>query len=260
MRKIIILLFLISLFVLGISAYPQPPNYPEKKDRNTANSYQPTNNPPLIEKIPTTKNFKQDTAEERNNQKDKVPPDWWVVGANWVLVGIVLLQAIILAFQCFIMKRQSESLPRIERAYLSVIVEMDPISATTHYAGDMNFSAKVIVNNDGKTPATITKIAATIEMRKAIPKIYSAIEEIEIVDNSIPVGKGLLENVQVFSDIRIENNRIIILGGKTILYCYGRIEYEDIFNNSQYTLFCWQYSHKFYGAVRTKNADLNYST
>jgi hypothetical protein len=284
MRKIIIFIPLTLFLLVLISVYSQEPPPPTTqgkiqprelnskastssniKAKDSHNKSQNSMSP--INKTDTQieDNATQNSGKPANNsQLGAVKDDSITRYTYWLMVFTGLLFVCNVFLWLYTKKaadaaqKAADALPTIERAYVSVLVTIPVINSLNYMGG--TFNANLIVRNDGKTPAIITKVCACMEIRKTIPADFSKIKKIEIIDTSIPSGKRLINDIHVSSGINIENNKIIVLGGQHILYCYGRIDYEDIFNVPQYILFCWQYSHIFRGGIRTQNKELNYRT
>lgn len=125
-------------------------------------------------------------------------------------------------------KISADVLPTIEKAYVYAAInfkKIEPHHTNQGFTGLYDFSAQIEIWNHGKTPAIINKICGLICLEKPI---LSKIEENQIPYNLI-LGSGGMRPINTVPIIINEEKRKDILGELTGAYCYGRIEYEDVF-------------------------------
>lgn len=156
-------------------------------------------------------------------------------------------------------KISAESISTTERAFVFVTVEFDGGNIYTSEDGDRcgRFIAKI--TNYGKTPALLKELYFHQVAQTEIPT-----EFMETPDTKFPPGCAIANggyepvscsfsiNPATFS--KIEANEVK-------WYCYGRVEYVDIFGNLHKTGFCYEHFRQGnYGGLNISRNALNYHT
>jgi len=155
-------------------------------------------------------------------------------------------------------KKSADAIPATERAFIFVTVEFKGGNMSTledgHHCG--TFVAKI--TNYGKTPALLSKLYFEQVVQADFPAKFT-----ETPDTNFPpgcaIGVGSQELVSCSFKInpadftKIESNEIK-------WFCYGRVEYTDVFSNLHKTGFCYEYFRQgSYGGLNiTRNNELNY--
>ncbi len=193
-----------------------------------------------------------------------------ILWATIVIAIAALAQAIAMTLQWCIYRRQVSHYARIERAYISVSVEVTE-DELQRAATDASFPpvARILIKitNSGKTPAILYKVQVDIEKRAAWPTK----ETIAGLDSEVSSGTliGTYESRPVYIQYPIDTAEWEEIGrDEAQLICYGCVEYRDIFDKVHETGFCWEtnpleiapmtpVTNMF---VMSNNQDLNYYT
>jgi hypothetical protein len=122
------------------------------------------------------------------------------------------------------------------RSYLFVAVHVENgILATP--SGNAQSQIMVRVTNHGSTPAQLIKIRALAQVLERPPTDLPEGLEDEI-PSGVVIGPQYIEQqpvvVRVSSDDLAEMER-----GNRAIYCFGRVEYEDVLGIRRQTGFCW---------------------
>ena len=126
--------------------------------------------------------------------------------------------------------------------------------------GTEQSAIKVSLWNEGKTPAILTKlnIAAFLSENKP-PEIE------DIIRTEIPAGGVIIRSGGKYDSItgvRISKKQWgeIQVSISYKLFCWGSVEYKDIFGARHKTGFCWEYSPFRSSFYLSNNEELNYYT
>lgn len=301
MRKIIILLILITFLVVGTSTH----SYSTIKKSGQQNNNQPTESSniqpdksndtgkaiiaPNRQDIPNVHNQEPESPENQEQQwyskiRDN-PTDWLLALFSGLLVYFTYrlskttnrlwkvsqgqhetmdrqveeMQKSVIATQeaAIAAKTSADALSIIERAYLFEIITTDILKLEIEESLDHICVFKILIHNDGKTPAVLNKVFAFAGLKDVTPSDLIGVEEIEITSNPQIRAGGVYEIIVPFSIRKDVWN--MVRAGTRQLYCYGRIDYEDIFKLPQFIFFCWHYDHHRAKCIKIRTK-LNYST
>jgi hypothetical protein len=158
-------------------------------------------------------------------------------------------------------KASVEALPKMERAYVFVEIKLEePLIHTP--SGNAQSKISLYIWNHGRTPAALTKIRGYCVIVEELPQELLKFPGSE---NELPTGL-----VIAGGGYRVEHATCHISnvdmgdieGGQRVLYCIGKIEYEDVMGVHRETGFCWQYrpSSSMRDFVISPNTKLNYRT
>ncbi len=155
-------------------------------------------------------------------------------------------------------KQSADAIPSTERAFVFVTVEFKGGNITTNDSGQHCGGFIANIKNHGKTPALLTKLYFDQVVQNESPTVFT-----ETPDTNFPPGcaiaSGAFEPVstsfKINADVfeKIERNELK-------WFCYGRIEYTDIFGLLHKTGFCFEYFRQgSYGGINiSRGNDLNY--
>lgn len=264
--KIILKSLLILLIMWSVYAQSQNPvmspykgTKPEQSQANTshkqtdADKQGAPNRLVLIKKAPPIDiNKKPTNVTEKSNNKST--PDYiplftgLLVLVGFLQLGVFSLQAHRLRQSIDEMKKAAEAaqksadfLPTVERAYVFVTIKAEEMKFIDQFAGEpiYDFRITIMMWNYGKTPAVINRILKKIYFDEPLIPDTEGPE----VPSGIVLGTGNNGSVPIphYEEID-ETKRKGIIICDIIPYCCGRIEYEDIFGNSHFTDFCWEFS------------------
>jgi hypothetical protein len=267
MKKIIILISIISFLLIGTIIYVQySDSRQEKKDYKAEGHKQTANNFTSIQKPPTSDKLQEDAPNEKD--KERSITDERIADYTKMLAIVAFLQFIVLALQYFVMQRQGKVIPRIERAYLFMTAEMksnEIYIRDIHEGVNQKLLIMVRIENHGKTPAILKTLCISINPRETIhpPKLTKFIE---ITKTNLPEGKviGAGKVYKHYTYILITAQEWkSIENGYPWLTCSGFVRYKDTVSESlRETGFLWQY-YPMEGYRRfeiSNNTKLNYYT
>jgi hypothetical protein len=221
--------------------------------------------------IPSCENPEQTYAPE----KDKSSPVGIVVGELGCLIDrskddISALSTLVIAIFTAILgiftvrlayatkiaadaaKQSADVIPNLERAFV-YISGMDPIiiqpTVQGQYKGEVfaksiysKSTVEIHIINEGRTPANITAIAMFADFRNTIPPIIPTTISIggDVISKNILIiiGGGKEKTLPRIATIGDMTNYADFVADKTPLYCWGFIEYRDIFGALHRTDFC----------------------
>jgi hypothetical protein len=213
-------------------------------------------------------------------------PQWWTAGFLCLLVLVGVFQVVMFGAQLRLMRRgldeyadlvraakeSSESskaswgiVQRMERAFVTVeVAAMGPPLASEARPwtedGKTNVSAKVILRNQGRTPAAIrTADIGLVALFSPPIKFKSFPETLHLIPPALVIGPSGSYELEISrSFIKAEWQDLV--SGKRMLLCGGRILYDDVLDRLNETGFCWQRSesdgHDRYNVAYS--AELNY--
>jgi hypothetical protein len=245
---------------------------PAKKDQQAKDTAQQTENKDDISKylsiIASQINSLDSAINRYAAEKEKDSKSTPEVVLNWltgILAFIAILQLVVFFWQGRQLRKSVEaaektakSMENSERPYIFIKVEAEIMYSNTSQKGYCH--GKYFVRNHGKTPAVLTNINVRFWFKSENPPpiedptgqgIPSGGEVIDAGDNNgFPIRQDITENE--FENIKNVNLK---------LFCYGRIEYNDIFGVSHYTKFCWEYQPRAIvrsgGFYLSNNKELN---
>lgn len=128
-----------------------------------------------------------------------------------------------------------------ERPYL--FVEISEYSTMELTNGLGVWCCKYTVINQGKTPAILTKLKCDVWYKNGQPP--TAIKK--ATTDSLPeggyvIGSGKQRTFPAIAQpLEWNDIRRMEEDHRPGVFCYGRIEYKDIFGADHYTTFCWQF-------------------
>lgn len=191
--------------------------------------------------------------------------------AEWDKLFVVVFTGLLAAFT-FQLRQSTEklwretkasvdALPKIQRAYVFVEVKLEErLVGTTNELAESKVS--VYIWNHGKTPAVLTKLRGYTTVLPETPQelIHFKGNERELPPGLVIAGSGY--RIEQFTCRLSTDNLGDIERGDSVLYCAGRVEYEDVMGIHRETGFCWQY--RPLSALRdftiSPNTKLNYRT
>ena len=297
-----VLFTLIFFLLVGISAYSQEPSPPSAQGQMQRGKFNPKDNaksnieskynnsvPPnpasQINKIDTPKGDAAAQYRDKpngNNQiiivKDDSPYTLWIV----IFTGLLFVCNVLLWFATMraanAAKKSAAALPAIERAYVFIDKSGDKIypyrGTSSGVPEHCSFNIPIILSNEGKTPAIITKICAGLmitrdNLTKTILDNFIKDQEIPFKDlrvnsdkRNIRSSEPWIATIEVwgydnqyteFFDKKIVDNSAKPLK----VFCCGEITYRDVMKDTHHTWFCWQYSKTGEYFYRSDNDELN---
>jgi hypothetical protein len=133
-------------------------------------------------------------------------------------------------------KASADMVPNVERAYVFIKTMIAKRHAGHPHMVDIHF------HNYGRTPANVAKLAACVRVLDHIPTDADIPgdqqpgQEIEII---IGADKPwVMDNLTCHEDVREPREGNELQQGKTHIYCWGMLEYRDIFGKTNPTNFC----------------------
>jgi hypothetical protein len=202
------------------------------------------------------------TGNTSNENKKEVA--WWQDPIAIFTLGLVFIgavQAVIFYGQMTLIskslkpaeeaaraaKEAAEALPKVERAYVFIIPELEFWDPRPHSSGVGQYSSRIGVKfkivNHGKTPAVVESIDARLRVLPEAPDnrihVNANIEPGETILEAGQRGDPLLSprncNVSEAEADAIERNQ-------SAIWFYGSVYYWDIFGKDHWTRFRWSYS------------------
>jgi hypothetical protein len=275
MKKIIILVSLTLFFLAGLGVCSQEPSPPvtqgqmqPKKlnsESNTksnieakSNNYESKNPAPVINKNDpqNSKTAPKNTYKENSNsQSGAVKDDPIATYTLWLVIFTGLLVVCNAALWLYTKKsadaakKAANAMPEVERAYLFVEIpasaDREPIIPTSgvndFIEGDTETDITVQIWNRGKTLAILTNIHADYGIVVEYPKPIQEVTESKIPLGGVVIASAKWKNIPVTTHIK-DKEWEEIRNGNMRLICHGRIDYLDIWKDSHYTRFCWEWS------------------
>src|ERR1700733_5590349 len=153
------------------------------------------------------------------------------------------------------------ALPKIERAYVFVDVQM-PAAPTLTPKGTAQSHLRVDITNHGRTPAFLDQIRAVAHVTTTRPDKLPTTDD----DRPLPSGFALKAGTRYPQNVyfRVSQDEwtdVVGLNGP-MLFCYGRIQYRDALGGRRETGFCMEYQERsdFKGFQLSPDTPLNYWT
>lgn len=245
MRSALVLI----LLVFGFNAFADSGQTPtlnqnaSQKKTHTANNNQPTYKyayeSPLKVTISPPPKDDPERKEYDSGQARKTNIELGTLAIAIVTAIILLFQAIAFFIQA---RRLSQTVEATEKAVKSsqdserpyIFVEVGP-SSIELCTGFNVWCAKYIIKNQGKTPAIITGVWGDVCYKKGGPPSAK-----KTASGHYPRGGVVIEagGQRTFPAIAAP-----LKGNDAEVFCYGRIDYRDIFGIDHYTSFCWYFQH-----------------
>jgi hypothetical protein len=155
-------------------------------------------------------------------------------------------------------KIAGEHIPRVERAYLFVVVKSENFGKVlTEYANmtDDNLNERtkkgaLIVNfsieNQGKTPAIIKSVSGQMHHYKALSDEPGYGAPLDVPKNRY-LGSGQ-ETEPIMVNLIAPTYKTIgmLMRNESAIWFYGRVTYDDIFGEGHEHRFCWRYSSGYF--------------
>jgi len=205
-----------------------------------------------------------------DNQNQQI---WdWVLGGrvtDWLLVTVGILQFRVYRQQAAILRRQSETLPRLERAYLYVRVTEPGINIVEN--GIRCETIKFSIENLGNTPAQLTRIAFIVDTAKhgtiIKPIDPTAVGGRELTTGTV-VARGMphAESENLRAKLGFFTPKSIkILSGHQTAWLTGFVRYIDVFDqhriegftlvfDTTFNVWVRRGDNRLYNYSRTENA------
>lgn len=219
-------------------------------------------------------------------QKAIESPHWWTAGFACLLVLVGIFQVMMFRAQLRLVRRgieegaelskaASESaqsakaswdiVQRMERAFVTVEVAATALPLASEPRpwtedGKTNVTAKVIMRNQGRTPAVIRTVDIGLVALLSPPiKFKSFPETQDMIPPALVIGASGSYELQISrSFLRAEWDDMV--SGKRMLLCGGKILYDDVLDRLNETGFCWQRTASDGGDrfSAARSAQLNY--
>ena len=210
------------------------------------------------------------TADEKKRAKDKDDDDHALSDATvslnkWtmVLALVAILQMVLFMIQLWFTraslddarkaadvakasadaaKASSDTAQKTERAWLIIRVEIFAFNLPNEGRG---MRAKVIVTNQGKTPAVLRIFRGYLQFRRDVPV---ALHEHDNARNQMPeglaIGADSDESFEVFAHLtEDEMNMVRAIDGS--VFAMGLVNYDDVMGNNHETGYCWMTQVRF---------------
>ncbi|MDD5285713.1 MAG: hypothetical protein PHD54_07625 [Desulfuromonadaceae bacterium] len=212
-----------------------PNHHAEHKQRGTEES-------PLFVKITSGNCNIEPNNHTKGFWKNFPNENWFLVIVGIFQLGVFAWQAVCLRDTIKATEKTTKSLQDSERPYIFASLKSCEFDDSEEGLG--KWKVEYTLKNHGKTPAILTNKQVFIQEKDRVKPIEAPEKE------DIPQGGGVVgvgdEDVSPcihVMDIGIAQS---ILAGIFIdrLFCYGRIDYKDIFGNSHHTKFCWVYQNR----------------
>lgn len=279
LKKLTGLIIINLLFVIAVNAQSQQlekniNNLSPKQDRSTtngsppkagqhqdgaANQEQQSQKSPIIIKQDkskiedsSTQKSKNDKSEELEIQRQMAKSTKTIADFTIALVAVTAFLGLIAIWQGWIAnksadaaKKSADALQAVERAKLSIRVQPDPPrkEAITGIEAGHN-QVKIIIINEGKSLATITKINWYIGIisNKGIDRKISELKSAnsEYAYGSITIKEGDSKDISVMSKEITSSDLQKIDYSTTYFVCLGHIKYKDVFRRIHERPFCWK--------------------
>ena len=155
-------------------------------------------------------------------------------------------------------KASAEHIPRIERAYLFVKVNVENFgSIPTKYIeiNDSNFNERIghlvvvdfAIENLEKTPAIIRQVSATLRHLTALSNEPNYDTELLVPKNRfLGAGGETIPEIKVNEPIPTYEAVRQLWVGESFVWFYGRVIYDDIFGEEYEHRFIWRFSQGFF--------------
>jgi hypothetical protein len=232
-------------------AAPIPP--PVQDDRGTDKS-------PIAVKGNVTTTLPPPAAEQIQAEKAKAEDDHNLAVATDWLAGLTALLAMVAVFQLYLFLRQlkltekaardaetaasaakasADALPKIERAYVFVEVDISDIRNVPADAyAEVTFAIRF--TNHGKTPAILTRLRSYPVWADSPPEDLLKHERANTpLPEGLVIGAGRNADWPLRERMNDEQWRQLH-DVVTRMYVVGVIEYEDVMRVMHRTGFCWQ--------------------
>jgi hypothetical protein len=234
----------LGLAACAASAQSQPPaptpsiraDAPQQQAdaQNTDSNRQ---NPPVIAAL--SQQPTQQPPEDATKQNNQPPSNWWdwfsANGANWAIVALTIVLAIIGGFQWWATHTANKHNVVIERAYLALShhppgIDIDPLVIQDSGDAKQNLAIYVGVKNLGNTPANVTYTLIQLKLfpsNEPLPPFppydESALRRMWV--NVVKTNEFTIFQNQVLDLFTIEQIRKGVLK----LYVFGYADYIDKF-------------------------------
>ena len=250
---------IVCSFLYAISYPPVPSSGP------TIQGYNGVSSP--IDKHPSTNENAKAQRDERERLEKAANERGLTVG-TWSLVFVTLflvLATAVLGIATFIAaiaaKQAAEHIPRVERAYLFVVVNDEtfrkPLLDAYVLANSTNQDSLVIAplsvefsfENQGKTPAVVREISASISHLSELPPAPTYIADLRLLPKNLYVAPSKpteKTEVSLQGPVSYRGATSICGRGDSFIWFFGRILYDDIFGNAHEHAFVWRFSMGYF--------------
>ncbi|MDB5976446.1 MAG: hypothetical protein JWR07_3206 [Nevskia sp.] len=152
--------------------------------------------------------------------------------------------------------RAADTLPNIERAYVFIVVTHAKTTPQPGVGGT-TIECDIRFNNHGRTPAIITKMFAGGTHGTIPPQTLINCREADISPGLV-IGSGG-DYPSAYRIHLLPSDYTQVTTGESLCFCYGMVEYKDVFGNERKTGFCWQWGKRTsYKFLISPNTPLNH--
>jgi hypothetical protein len=143
-------------------------------------------------------------------------------------------------------KAAAEVLPKIERAYVFIMPELEWWDPVPHSSGVGSYSSRIGVKfrleNHGKTPAAVESIDARLKILAEPPDNRHHLIAAFHGEKIIPSGESWTPDSSPRNCAVTEALDDDIKNRRAAIWFYGSILYKDVFGNERITRFRWTHS------------------
>jgi hypothetical protein len=258
MQKILIAMIFVLCGVGTFAESPQTPTTPLLKQNEVRNPIrnsdqnQPHNasnekTPFKVQIVPPPKHDPERNAYEAE-QSHKTCMDRATIGIAVITAIILLIQAIAFFIQA---RRLSQTVKATEKAVKStqnserpyIFVELGEHSTMELSNGLRAWCCKYVIKNHGKTPAILTKLRGEVWYKNGQPPApIKNPTTVGLPPGGYVVGVG---NQKIFpamaQPFKRDDAERMEFEFRPGVFCYGRVDYKDIFGADHHTAFCWEF-------------------
>jgi hypothetical protein len=264
LRCLVTALALLAAFASHSWGQSKQPAQVKQAAQPTATDQRGTEQSPAIIKIIPSPKSVEETEVDRREREEKNKSDWWLIKLTAALAIVGALQLLVFGYQAIQLKRTveatkqaAEHIPRVERAYVFVTVNGDdmriPIMAayaaanseTAHLEITHPISVEFSFENQGKTPAEIREVSASLVHWTELPlePNYDASARLAL----LPTNRYLAANSRTAQkpvELQIRptfSAAMSMMRGDSFIWFYGRVIYFDIFGEEHEHRFVWRF-------------------
>jgi hypothetical protein len=202
-----------------------------------------SNNNPVIIKgaVSVEKTDEDKSAEAKKAQDDHELTAETAKLAKWtVVLGIgSVVTAIFTLISIILTKMAADVLPKLERAYLFVTVEVAGFQGTGPAGEDVQMRIKIRFYNHGKTPAILKGLRYDTAYDKKAPE---SLLQHDNADRELPEGLviGAKKPFERTISHRLNAEELVAIRDVVYhVYVIGLMKYEDVIGDEHVVSFCW---------------------
>jgi hypothetical protein len=243
------IVFAALFFVASISSADQSSARPKKQPPQPVVVQSPVSvqfdhgteqNPMVITgNVSTTKTDEEKAAETKKAQDDHelTVATAWLAGSTVVLGVAAVATGILTLWSIRLTKQAAEVLPKLERAYLFVTVELGGFSGREDNNVEMRI--KIRFHNYGKTPAILKSLRYYTVYDDKTP---DSLVQHENADRELPQGLVIGANKEWERTTPHKLNKEELAAIRDVVqhvYAVGQMKYEDVIGGKHEVSFCW---------------------